>query len=64
MKTKEEIVENWLPRYTGRQLDQFGEYILLTNFQLYVDMFAARFEVPVIGSNRAKIGRASCGEIL
>jgi AMP nucleosidase len=53
MKTKEEIVENWLPRYTGRPLDQFGEYILLTNFQLYVDMFAARFEVPVVGSNRA-----------
>jgi hypothetical protein len=32
MKTKEEIVENWLPRYTGANLDQFGKYILLTNF--------------------------------
>jgi AMP nucleosidase len=53
MKTKEEIVENWLPRYTGRPLDDFGKYILLTNFQLYVEMFAARFKVQVVGSNRA-----------
>lgn len=35
MKTKEEIVENWLPRYTGEQLSNFGEYILLTNFSNY-----------------------------
>lgn len=53
MKTKEEIVENWLPRYTGRPLEDFGKYILLTNFQLYVEMFATRFKVPVVGSNRA-----------
>ncbi len=53
MKTKEEIVENWLPRYTGRPLNEFGKHILLTNFQLYVEMFAHRFEVPVDGSNRA-----------
>ncbi len=52
MKTKEEIVENWLPRYTGRPLNEFGEYILLTNFQLYVEMFAQRFEVPILGSDR------------
>jgi hypothetical protein len=32
MKTKEEIVNNWLPRYTGEQLQNFGKYILLTNF--------------------------------
>jgi AMP nucleosidase len=52
MKTKEEIVANWLPRYTGQALDQFGKYILLTNFQLYVDMFAHRFEVAVQGGDR------------
>jgi AMP nucleosidase len=52
MKTKEEIVANWLPRYTGQALDQFGKYVLLTNFQLYVDMFAHRFEVPVTGGDR------------
>ncbi len=36
MKTKEEIVANWLPRYTKRSLEDFGEYILLTNFNKYV----------------------------
>ena len=40
MKTKQEIVSNWLTRYTGLELDQFGKHILLTNFQNYVDMFA------------------------
>lgn len=53
MKTKKEIVDNWLPRYTGRPLGEFGKYILLTNFQYYVDMFAARFGVPVMGDHRA-----------
>ena len=28
MKTKEEIVTNWLPRYTGTPLKNFGKYIL------------------------------------
>ena len=39
MKTKEEIVANWLPRYTKRSLNDFGEYILLTNFNKYVELF-------------------------
>lgn len=52
MKTKKEIVENWLPRYTGKQLEEFGEYILLTNFQDYVEKFARKFEVPIVGSDR------------
>lgn len=52
MKTKKEIVENWLPRYTGKNLDAFGKYILLTNFQNYVDSFARRFEVPVDGADK------------
>jgi AMP nucleosidase len=52
MKTKEEIVKDWLPRYTGASLDQFGQYILLTNFVNYVEMFAAKFEVPIIGQNK------------
>ena len=38
MKTKEEIVNNWLPRYTGKKLEEFGSYILLTNFGGYVIM--------------------------
>lgn len=46
MKTKQEIVENWLPRYTLRPLEAFGEYILLTNFNNYVDIFCDRFGIP------------------
>lgn len=52
MRTKEEIVNNWLPRYTGKSLDSFGEYILLTNFQLYVDLFAEYNNVEVEGRDR------------
>ena len=49
MKKKEEIVKNWLPRYTQRPLEDFSEYILLTNFDKAVELFAKRFGVPVIG---------------
>ncbi len=49
MKTKQEIVENWLPRYTKRPLEQFTKYILLTNFSKYVEVFAEHFNVPIIG---------------
>jgi AMP nucleosidase, putative len=52
MKTKQEITENWLPRYTGLPLEQFGEYILLTNFQNYVDRFAEWQRVEVIGRDK------------
>ena len=52
MKTKKEIVENWLPRYTGRPLNEFGQYIILTNFQLYVELFADKFNVPIIGLDK------------
>ncbi|MFV0484223.1 MAG: AMP nucleosidase [Bacteroidales bacterium] len=52
MKTREEIVANWLPRYTGRELGDFGKHILLTNFQNYVEMFAERFGVEVIGEDK------------
>ncbi len=49
MKTKSEIVRDWLPRYTGRDLDGFGRYVLLVNFTEYVTAFAERFGVPVEG---------------
>jgi AMP nucleosidase len=52
MKTKQEIVDNWLPRYTGASLDQFGKYILLTNFSNYVNMFAELNKVEAIGRDR------------
>jgi AMP nucleosidase len=51
MKTKTEIVKEWLPRYTGRSLDDFGKYILPSNFGNYVEMFAQRFGVEVLGRN-------------
>lgn len=53
MKTKKEIVQNWLPRYTGTTLENFGEYILLTNFQDYVDIFAEKTGVKVKGKKKA-----------
>jgi AMP nucleosidase len=49
MKSKEEIVQNWLPRYTGTPLDQFGKYIILTNFNKYVRMFAELNKVEING---------------
>ncbi len=52
MKTKEEIVNNWLPRYTGEKLENFGKYILLTNFSNYLKMFAEWNDVPIIGLDR------------
>jgi AMP nucleosidase len=52
MKTKADIVKDWLPRYTGRALNQFGHYILLSNFSNYVEMFAQRFGVEVLGKDK------------
>jgi AMP nucleosidase len=52
MKSKEEIVQNWLPRYTGEKLQNFGKYILLTNFHNYVHLFADWHKVEVIGQDK------------
>ena len=49
MKTKLEIAKNWLPRYTGTQIDEFGDYLLLTNFHNYVERFAERFNCEIKG---------------
>lgn len=49
MKTKPEIVADWLPRYTGMKLEDFGKYILLCNFHHYLELFAFRNRVPIIG---------------
>ncbi|MBK6525372.1 MAG: AMP nucleosidase [Crocinitomicaceae bacterium] len=53
MITKEEIVNNWLPRYTGSNLDEFGEYVLLTNFGNYLQIFAEKFNVEIKGKDKA-----------
>lgn len=55
METKTAIVENWLPRYTGTPLDQFGEYILLVNFNNYVRKFAEMYGVELKGVDRAML---------
>ena len=49
MKTKLDIAKNWLPRYTGTQIDEFGDYMLLTNFHNYVERFAERFNCEIKG---------------
>ena len=62
MKTKEEIVTNWLPRYTGTPIEKFGSYILLTNFSNYVKIFASLNNVKIDGDNKA-MPNATAGEI-
>ena len=53
MKTKEEIVKNWLPRYTGRELKDFSSYIILTNFEHYLEIFSETYNVPITGEDKA-----------
>jgi AMP nucleosidase len=53
LKTKEEIVANWLPRYTGRPLEDFGKYIILTNFSKYIQLFSQwNDNAPVLGLDK------------
>ncbi|MBL4754040.1 MAG: AMP nucleosidase [Flavobacteriales bacterium] len=52
MKTKQDIVRGWLPRYTGRKLKDFEKYILLTNFSHYVNLFAEKHGVEVMGKDK------------
>ena len=52
MKTKQEIVNNWLPRYTGEDLSNFGKYVLLTNFSNYVDLFAKKHSCDIKGFDK------------
>ncbi|MDR3184420.1 MAG: AMP nucleosidase [Prevotellaceae bacterium] len=51
MKTKAEIVDNWLPRYTGQKIEDFGNLILLTNFRDYLSMFAQKMNVRVVSED-------------
>ena len=52
MKDKQQIVGNWLPRYTGVPLEGFGDHILLTNFGGYVHTFARLMGCEVVGLDR------------
>lgn len=49
LKTKLDIAKDWLPRYTGTKIDQFGDYLLLTNFHNYVSSFADQFHCDIRG---------------
>jgi AMP nucleosidase len=52
MKTKLQIAKNWLPRYTGTKIDEFGDYLLLTNFYNYITKFSERFKCDIKGIGR------------
>lgn len=52
MKTKKEITANWLPRYTGLDLDKFGKYILLTNFEHHMETFSKLTGAEIVGTNK------------
>ncbi|MBU0488700.1 MAG: AMP nucleosidase [Bacteroidetes bacterium] len=52
MKSKNDIVKNWLPRYTGTKLEDFGEYVLIVNFSNYVTLFAEKYGVEIKGLDR------------
>lgn len=51
-EAKAAIVKDWLPRYTGMPLQDFGSYILLVNFGGYVRDFAEQHGVQVTGLDR------------
>jgi AMP nucleosidase len=61
MKSKQEIVENWLPRYTKRPLNEFTDLILLTNFNNYVELFAEWNKVPVLGRDGTMLNASANG---
>ena len=62
MKKKEDIVTNWLARYTGIPIEELGSYILLTNFNNYVEIFSEIQNVPVQGRDKA-FTSATAGDI-
>jgi len=62
MNNRKQIVENWLPRYTGVPLNKFGDYILLTNFDYYIKLFAQWHRVPVLGKDKP-MPSATAGDI-
>ena len=53
LKNKSDIVDNWLPRYTGRPLIDFSKFILLTNFSRYLNLFSEwHDQAPIIGLDK------------
>lgn len=48
MLKKSELVPIYLKRYTGKEIDYFGKYIILTNFNSHLKYFAASFNEEII----------------
>ena len=61
---KELIVKDWLPRYTGRALDDFDKHILLTNFDHYLHLFAEWHDVPILGEDKPMPNASAAGVTL
>ncbi len=61
MKTKKEIVDNWLPRYTGLALNEFEKYIIVVNFSHYVELFAKWNDTKVKGRDRTMMSATAKG---
>lgn len=61
MTTKENLAKSWLPRYTGTPLNEFGKYILLTNFNNYVEFFAKANKVELKGQDKAMLNATANG---
>ena len=53
MNSKDEIVHNWLPRYTGVELGEFKPHVLLTNFSNYLDLFVQQTDAKIIARDKA-----------
>jgi len=52
MISKLDIAKNWLPRYSGTTIDEFGDYMLITNFQNYITKFAKKFNCEIKGLDK------------
>lgn len=52
MAERLDIARDWLPRYTGMAIDQFGDWVLLTNFMGYLRHFAEKFGCEIHGDDR------------
>jgi AMP nucleosidase len=53
MRTKAEIIRNWLPRYTAIPTEKFSKHILLTNFHSYLELFASVQNTQIVDRNVA-----------
>ena len=49
MNNKKMITLDWLKRYTGTDPAEYGDWILLTNFQNYVEKFSRKFDTKING---------------